>query len=177
MCVQAIPAWFFYAATAASTAVSVMSAQNSAAAQAAAANYNAGVAQQQAQVTREQRGAIMEDADNERRRLADRYGQVSGDVEASFAAQGLDPNVGTGYQVRSASRQAYDIDRSIINSNETDQLRANDLEAHGHLTQAALLKSEARWARKAGNLESWGALLSGASKVADKWSQGRTGAG
>ena len=177
MCEPFSASTMFYLATAASTAVGIMSAQQSARAQAASANYNAQVAQQQAGVVREQRGAIIEDADNERRRLADRYGQVSGDVEASFAAQGLDPNVGTGYQLRTASRQAYDIDKSIISRNADANLRANDLEAHGLLTQAELMRREGRYARKAGNLESWGALLSGGSKIADKWQQSNPGGG
>lgn len=175
MCVQAIPMWVYMAATAASAYVGYQGAQNSAAAASNSARYNAEIARQQEQVSREQRPSIIEDADLERRRLADRYGQVVGDAQAGFAAQGLDPNIGTPYAVVEASRQAFDIDKSIINKNETAALRANDLEGHGLRSQAELLSREARYAKKSGNLESWGALLTGASRIADRWSQNRTG--
>lgn len=167
----------FYAATAASAMVGYVGSQNAAAAASNTSRYNAEVAGQQAQLAREQRSGIIEDADLERRRLADRYGQVVGDAQAGFASQGLDPNTGTPYAIVTASRQAYDIDRSIISKNETDAMRANDLEQHGLMTQAELLKREARYSRKAGNLEAWGSLLTGASRIADRWSQGRPASG
>jgi hypothetical protein len=177
MCVQAIPVWIYYAATAASAVVGYMGSQNSAAAASNQARYNAEVATQQAQVAGEQRPGIMEDADLERRRLADRYGQVVSDAQAGFAAQGFDASTGTPYAVVQASRQAYDIDKSIISANERDSLRANDLEGHGLLTQAELLRREARYSKKAGNLEAWGSLLTGASRVADRWQQSNPGGG
>ena len=49
---------------------------------------------------------------------------------------------------------------------DAEELQKREEEAS---RQAELLKREAKFARKAGNLESWGSLLAGASTIADKW--------
>lgn len=170
-------AWVYYAVAAVASVVSYRGAQITAAGQENVARYNAEIATQQATVAREQRPAIEEDADLERRRLADRYGQIAGDAQASFAAQGLDPNAGTPFAVVEASRQAFDIDKEIISKNERDSLRANDLEAHGLMSSAELLRTQGRYARQGGNLEAWGALLTGASNISNRWSLDHTGPG
>src|SRR5262245_61155655 len=91
--------------------------------------YNAAIAEQNAKLALEQKDTIKEQGSLDRRRLGEETRGIKGEIRASAAASGLDPDWGSPAGAQEDVNQAYRIDRSIINKNETANLRAVDLDA------------------------------------------------
>lgn len=153
---------------------SVKSSQNSARAIENQQRYNAELGEQRAELADREKVRVAEAAALDRRRLAERYHEITGDTRAKYASMGLDPALGTPADLIGDSKRAYDIDRSIISDSEQTERYSLDLEKHGYAVEAGLGKMRAEAARKGANLESIGYALDTASSVSSIWTRNRT---
>lgn len=124
------------------------------------ANYNARVAQNEAQQVRNQ----SVEAENDHRT---KVAQILSRQRAQLAANNIDLNSGS----------ALGLQEDTVTLGEADALRIRsnyDGKVNSLLTQSDLTKAQGRFASTAGNNQAIGSLLSGASSildsgVADKW--------
>lgn len=135
----------------AATAVSAVGAVRASQAQAAAANYNAQLAEQNAQVATAQGAAAAEAHDRDTRRKI-------GSAIASYGASGVQVDTGSPTDVLADSARAASLDNLTIKYNA--KLRAMGLQA-----QAELSRTNADNSLQAGQINATSAVLSGASKA------------
>lgn len=129
--------------------VSAYAAQNNAKAQRDADLYNAGVAEQEAVVARQQAGVS---AELQRRQAL----KAIGSMRANAGASGLTD--GSMFDVLEESASAAELDRQTI-------LYQGELKARGYQTTATLDRFSGSNAIKQGNLQSASALLTGAGNA------------
>lgn len=152
--------------------------------QAAVARNNAIVAEQHAQRAEAVAARNAEDArrrgEQREAQLARETAKLKGRQRAILAANGVVVDQGSALETLADTSRASRLDALTIRSNSEREAagfqEAGALEAHGLRTQqqnflneAELRKSEARNAQTSSFLAAGGTLLTGASKVADKW--------
>jgi hypothetical protein len=134
-----------------SAGVAALGAVRSSQAQAAAANYNAQLADQNAQVANAQGAAAAEAQERDSKRRI-------GSMLAAYGASGVQTDTGSPTDVLADSARSASLDNLTIKYNA--KLRAMGLEA-----QAGLDRSTASNATQAGYINATSAVLSGASKA------------
>lgn len=140
-------------------------------AQQSANEFNARVADQNAQAVEDQRQLTQDAYAIERRRLGERVAAERGALRARFAGMGLDAELGTPADLVGDVQRAYDLDLSITGRNETNDLRSLDMQEADYRNQAQLLRTSGSNAVKAGQIGAAGSLLDGASTVSGRWIQ------
>lgn len=163
------PTTIFLAASVASAGVAAYSSIQQGKAAERAAEYNAKVDQINAAEAIRQQDTVREQAAIDRRRLAAEMRGARGQAVASAAAMGLDPNFGSSADLVGDIEQGYRIDKSIINRNEQESIRALDMQAAGFKNQATLSIMEGKAAKQAGYLGAAGSLLQGASAISSRF--------
>lgn len=132
-----------------------------------AAKANAATAEQNALFVESEKPLVVENARNERRRLAEQYHTVVGDFRARTAAGGVDPTFGSAARAVSDAKRAYSIDRNILARNEVQSLREKDREAYNYRRGAAVSRMEGAAARRIGSLNALATLLQGVGTVSN----------
>lgn len=134
--------------------------------------YQAGIAQFNANVARQ-------NADYERNRgeqEAQQYGiagaQKMGAITAAQGASGLDVNTGSAAAVRAGEARVQAMDLTQIRSNAAKAAYNYDVEAQGFENQSALYTMAGTNAVDAANINVESSIIGTASSVASKWSQG-----
>jgi hypothetical protein len=154
-----------------STLIGMAGQRQTAAAQAASANYQAQVAlnnqtiaQQNARYA-QQAGAVNAQAQDFQTR------KLLGEQMAAQGASGIDLTTGSPFDVTQSTRQLGRLDTANI-------IQRANMEAYGYQTaatsagaQAGLLRQQAGFAQTAGGIGAAGTLLGGASSLATKWLQ------
>lgn len=165
MCWVAAPFWLQMAGA----GLSAVSAIQSGRAQQASAEFNAEQMRTNAANAEEDIRVTQEQAGIDRRRLGAQLRADKGSLQAQYAAMGVDPGFGSPADLVGDLGQAYAIDRSILNQNESTAIRRIDQERADLLNSARLTVAEGKSAARAGTMNAFGSLLSSASGVAGKW--------
>lgn len=133
--------------------------------------YNANIATRNAEAAEAERGRVGDAAAIERRRRGELARAQKGELNAKFAAMGVDPGFGTPADLVGDTQQAYDIDRSILGRNEISELERLDKEIADYKDAAKFGQASARSARSAANTAAVGSLIQGGANVASRWIQ------
>ena len=152
---EALP-FISMASTVAGGVMSAIGSQQSAQAQANAANYNAAVANNAALFAKQQ-GDVQAQA-NDRK-----TGAMIGRQRAVYAAGGLDVNTGSPLDIQADTAQFGRLNSLTIRNNAARQ-------AYGYEASANLDTAEAQNDIQAGNVAAIGSLIGAGSSVGSKWS-------
>jgi|TARA_R110000851_G_scaffold214047_2_gene366667 hypothetical protein len=140
---------------AASTLMAAKSAQDQGDYASGTAKYNARVAENEAEDTR----AVGVQEENKQRRAT---AQQLSQQRAALGASGVELGSGSALQLQQDTEILGDIDAGRIKSNYADAADSLD-------TGASLTLADGANAKRAGNNQAMGTLLSGGAKVAGKW--------
>lgn len=136
-----------------------------------AMEYNARIAEMNAQALEDDKYLASEQAANERRRLAERMRGERGEAKARAVAMGLDPNMGSPADLIGDIERAYKIDRDIMITNENTTLKNIDQQQADYRANAGLSRMRGKSAEQAGYMGALGSLLDGAAAVSSRWIQ------
>lgn len=161
------------ASTLLSGAASAAGAAYSGAASSAAYQYQAGVAQMNSQIAKQ--NAAYETA------LGEQQAQMSGMKSRSLISQtramqgagGLDVQSGSNAQVRDSAAQLAQYDQAVIRNNAARRAYGAEVEATQFDAQAALDRMSASTSLTAGYLGAASSILGAGSSFATKWMWGR----
>lgn len=151
------------------SAVSAYGAYQGAQANAAAANYQAQVARNNALIARQNAawtaasGAAKEAAQGMKNAAA------VGNLKAKQGASGVDINTGSSANVRAAAAELGQLDLATTRSNTSREAYGYEVAATGDVAQANLLQSEASNYANMAPISSLGTFLTGASSVGSKY--------
>jgi hypothetical protein len=168
------PTTIFMAASLASAAVGAYSSIQQGNAAYQAGMYNAEIQTRNAQSVENDKANVQDAAAIERRRLGERVRAARGEQVAKFSAMGVDPGFGTPADLVGDIEQAYDADRAIMGRNELTELGRLDKQQADYLDAARMSRSEAKGARKAGQIGAVGSILQGVANVSSRWIQPNT---
>jgi hypothetical protein len=137
-------------------------------------NYQAGVAQMNAQIAKQ--NAAYEGA------LGETQAQQQGmktratisQTRANQGAGGLDVNSGTPAAVRTTELTLGQYDQAIIRSNAARRAYGFEVEAAGDVAQAEAYRMSAKTSETAGLLGAFTSILGAGGSFATKWQQGKT---
>ena len=153
MCEPATLALFAAGTAAASTAVTTATAYQGARNQKAVANYNAQIAEQNAQDAERQ-------GDEEASKVRRQYAQVGGQQRAGFAAKGIDFESGSAADALDQTDFFSQVDQGLAKSNADKAAWNTRAQKKGYEFQASSINP--------GHVAG-ATLLAGASDVAGKW--------
>src|SRR5712664_656746 len=157
-----------------SGAISAGSAAYGGMASAAAYNYQAGVAQMNAQIAKQ--NAAYEGALGEVQAQAQgmKTRAVISQTRATQGASGLDVNTGSAASVRESEFQLGGYDQQIIRSNAARRAYGFEVEAAGDIAQAGAYRAAGANSMTAGLLGAFTSILGGGGSFASKWQQGKS---
>jgi hypothetical protein len=158
-------------ATVASSIMGAIGGMASGEAQSKAFQYQAGVAQVNAQIAKQ--NAAYELALGEQQAQAEGMkGRAKiGMTRAAQGAGGLDVNSGSNVDVRASEAELGAYDQAIIRNNAARRAYGQEVLATQAQAQAGLDTFAAKTSREAGNLDAFTSLLGGAGSFASKWTQ------
>lgn len=162
------------AGSALSGVMGFMGAQQSAAAQAASANYQAAVARNNQIIAAQnaQQAAATGRARAQQQDLANR--QQQGQILAAEGASGVDIGSDTYRNVRSSAAQVGRLSTQNIMQQAQQQAYGYNVQAVSEGAQAQLDTMQAQYAKQAGTIGGFSSLIGGATSFADKWSRFQT---
>lgn len=147
---------------AASVAATVASAAANAASQKRAADYQAQVADNNAKTAEANAQYALQVGDTKAGAKQEQTAQMLGAERAGLASSGVEIDSGSALRLQEDTSRLGKVDEDTIRSNA-----ARD--AYGFRTQGAGFAAAALQDKDAGNLDAFGATLTGASSVAGKW--------
>lgn len=137
-------------------------------------NYQAGVAQINANIAKQNRDFAL----NQGEQQAVKYGldasQRAGAIKAGQGASGLDVNSGSAVDVRASQKLATDMDLTQIRSNAAKTAYDFDVQSVGFENQSQLYKMAGQNAVAAGNIQATASILGTVGSVSSKWAQGNS---
>ena len=136
---------------------------------AAASNYQAAVARNNAiiaQQNAEYAGAVG-GAQAQRQDMRNRA--VGGAIEAAQGASGTDLGIGSPAAVRDSAARVGRLDTETIMSNAMAQVRGYQAQGVNQTAQARLDTMQGQQAQRAGTIGAFSSILGGASSFSDKW--------
>jgi hypothetical protein len=145
-------------------------------ANAAMYNYQAGIAQMNAQIAKQNaayEGALGE-VQAQQQGMKTR--SVISQTRANQGAGGLDVNTGTNAAVRTSELTLGQYDQAVIRSNAARRAYGFEVEASQDVAQAGAYRSAASTSQTAGLLGAFTSILGAGGSFASKWQQGK-GAG
>ncbi|WP_017773848.1 hypothetical protein [Paraburkholderia kururiensis] len=169
MGVAAIPAWVSIAATAASTAVGVAGAVQSASAQSSAAGYQAAVAQNNQKIANQNAQYAVQQGQIEEQAKRQQTAQLISQERAGAAAAGIDLNTGSPLREQGDTAKLGEIDALTIRNNAARAAYGYTVQGLDYGSQASLDQSASRAALTGGALNAFGSIIGGASSVSSKW--------
>ena len=143
-------------------------------AQSAAYSYQAGVANLNAQIARQ--NAAYELALGEQQAQAQGM-KTRAQISLTRAAQGaggLDVNTGTNVDVRASEAELGSYDQALIRNNAARRAYGQEVLATQATAQAGLDTLAAGTSRTSGFLSAFASLLGGGGNIASKWQQGQS---
>lgn len=153
------------ASTVAGGITSGIGAESSASAQAAALNYQAQVAQNNAKITRQNADWDLQSGDIAAANQSLRTAQVVGQTKADQAASGVDVNTGSFVKARAGEAETGMLDAMTIRSDAAKKAYADEVQANSQTAQSQLDTMGAASAEKAGNIGAMTSLLGAASSA------------
>lgn len=130
-------------------------------------NYNAAVAENNAQLTEWRRQSVIEKGQKAVAAQGLRTRRLAGRQRASFAQRGIDVTEGAALEILTDTAQMGAIDANQIKDNAAMEAWALRQEGRDTLERARMLRSRA--AAESPATAGLTTLLTGAGKVADKW--------
>lgn len=131
--------------------------------------FQAGVAQLNAQIARQNAAYAQFSGDVQ----AQRYGMGArarmGEITAGQSASGLDIGSGSAKDVRAGAKLVSDMDMAQIRANAAKTAYDYEIQAKTHELEAVGSAMGAGFAGKAGRINAATSIIGGASSVADKW--------
>lgn len=159
------------------TGISAAGAYEKGQATGAAADYQAQVARNNAQIAAENvnmteaSGAARETIQGMKTRAA------VGETKAAQGSSGVDVNSGSGVDVRAAEAKLGALDALTIRSNTAREAYGYQVKATSETAQAGLLAMQGSQARTAGGIDALGTFLNGAASVGGKFAGMQLGTG
>lgn len=138
-------------------------------ANAAAANYQAQVAQNNARIALENAQLAAAEGAAKESAIGMKTAAGAGTAKAAQGASGIDPNTGSAAGVRQAIGKLGALDIGTQRANTATQVWGYEVAATSDTAQAGLLEQEASQAGEAGDISALGTFLSGASSVGSKY--------
>lgn len=155
--------------TAASTAVSVAGQQQQARAQESASKFQAAVARNNAIIAERKAQDAIERGKIAEREKREETAQLIARQRAAAAASGVLVDTGSILDITSDTAGLGELDALTIRSNAAREAQAFRDQAAGFESEAQLTTATGANARTAGNIQSTGTLLEGASRVSARW--------
>jgi len=156
-------------ATVGGTVMSFVGQQQQANATAAAANYQAQVARNNAIVNERNAQAIEQAGQTEEQNQRLKTAQVQGQQRAAMAASGIDTTSGTPLNVLGDTAKLGELDALTIRSNTARKVYNMRVEGLSDTNEATLDVAKASSASAAGQTAGFSTLLSGATSLGDKF--------
>jgi hypothetical protein len=153
----------------ASAGIGAVGAMRQGEANAAAANYQAQVAANNAAIERQNAEWEFQSGEVQTENVARNTRNVVGTTKAAQAASGVEVNTGSNVDVRAAESELGALDALTVRSNAARRAYSHEVAATGDEAQAQLLRSEADSARSAGRLSALGSFIGGIGSVAGKF--------
>jgi len=147
--------------------LSAVGAMNASRASRNAANYNAAVAENNAQMIEWRRQSVIERGQKAAAAQGLRTRRLAGRQRASFAERGIDVTEGAALEILTDTAYMGRIDANQIEENAAMEAWALRQEGRDVLERARMLRSRA--AAESPGMAGLTTLLTGAGKVADKW--------
>lgn len=157
------------ATSVASTAVSYMGQQQQAAAQSAAANYQAQVASNNAVIARQNADAALQAGQAAEQQQRTKSAALLGSIRAAQAANGIRIDSGSALDVQADAATLGELDALTIRNNAARQAWAYQAQGDTFAAQSQLDTAQAGWAQSAGQTQGMGTLLGGAASVSGQW--------
>jgi len=156
----------------ASAGLGAYSALESGDAKSKAFEYQAGVAQINASIARDNADKALYTGEQQAMRLGMGQRDRMGKITVAQAASGIDINSGSPAAVRNSQATVDRMDQEQVRENASRKAYGHLVEAEGHKRSGEMARSagaDAEWAGKIGAATS---ILGGVSSVSSKWSQG-----
>lgn len=157
------------AASVLSAGVGAYGAIESGQAQAAAANYQAQIARNNAVISQQNAAYATQAGQAQETAARLKTAAQLGAIRAVGASHGLDVNSGSELSLQTSADELGDVNALTIRNNAALQARAYRNQASGYQAQAGLETAQAGADQTAGLIGAGGSILGGASSVASKW--------
>lgn len=160
---------------AAGAGVSAFGAYEGGQATAAAANYQAQVAANNAKIAKWNASMAAASGAAKESAIGMKTAASAGTAKAAQGASGIDVNTGSAANVRQAIAKLGALDVGTQRSNTAKEVYGYEAAASGDTAQSELLEAESKQAGTAGDISALGTFLSGASSVGSKFAPMQTG--
>ena len=164
-------------ATVGSAITGVVGAEQSASAQAAAANYQAQIAANNAIVQQQNAAAATQTGEAQASAQAMKARQQAGAIKAGEAASGVVVDSGSAADVQTSQAELSDLDALTIRSNYARSAYGYEVAATGQTAQSQLDIAAADNASAAGGINATTSLLSGATSLGTQYARWQQAAG
>lgn len=132
-------------------------------------NYQAGVAQINAQISLQNRDYAVQQGEQQAATYGLQAKQRMGEITVAQASSGLDINSGSAVKVREGQEQMTNRDLTLIRSNAAKVAYDYDVQSVQFENQAQLYQMAGTNANQAGQISATASILGTASSVASKW--------
>jgi hypothetical protein len=157
--------------TLAAGAVSAAGSMFSGAAAKTAANYQAGIAQQNAAIANQNAAFETAKGEVEAQQVGMKGRYQRGEALTTQAASGMDVNRGSNVNVRSSMADITSLNEATIRNSAARKAWGYEVEAAGDEANAALDRMKGSAAQTAGEFSAGASILGSASSVAGQWSK------
>lgn len=135
-------------------------------------SYQAGMAEQNAEIQRKNAEYALRAGEVEQRQSGMKTAAQVGQIMAAQGSKGLDVNFGSAQLVRDSQRQIGLENQAIIAENASRRAYGYNVEAANQTAAASMYRSAAQGATVSGGLGALSSILGGISSVSSKWLQG-----
>lgn len=135
-------------------------------------NYQAGVADINAQIAQQNSDYAMQSGGQQSVALGIKQSQGQARIRNAQAASGLDVNSGSNKEVQDSQRLVDQMDADTLRANTARTAYGYQVQKAGAKQSAQLLRMGAENAETAGYIGAASSFVSATSSVADKWSKG-----
>lgn len=135
-------------------------------------NYQAGVADINAKIARQNADFTLNKGEQEAVQYGLASSQRQGQIKAGQGASGIDINTGTAVDVRASQKMVSDLDMLQIRSNAAKTAYDYNVQAVSNENQANLYRMAGANAVTAASYEATASILGTVSSVSSKWTQG-----
>lgn len=136
--------------------------------------YQAGVAQINAQINQQNAAWARDTGDVQAEESGLKTAGQIGETTVIQGASGIDVNTGSAVQTRQSETQIGQFDENVIRANAAKKAYGFEVESAKDVSQAGVYKQAATQSIQAGDVSMIGSLLGTASSVSSKWLQAST---
>lgn len=135
-------------------------------------DYQAGMAEYRKKIALQNRDYALQVGEDTAERFGIKARANEGTIRAGAGASGIDVGTGSKVNVITSQKQVTAMDMATIRNNAARRAYGYIVEAETEGQQAGLYRAAGVNAKKAGQMDAIGSLISGATSVASKWYQG-----